>query len=232
MPEGIAQNLALLVERGGVLMLPLALLSVVSLALCLERAAFWLLSDGRARRARLDEAARLLRRGRVDEARRTIEGDRTPWADAVRRILDEPPGEAAAIAAAESVRPRLERFMSTLSTIITAAPLLGILGTVGGIIQSFRLLEAEAVLTDPRQVAGGIATALVTTAAGLVVALLTLFPYMVYRARVEQGLGRLEALAASCRAARGPAPHEAGPAASSATARTPGPAATAAASGG
>ncbi len=84
-----------------------------------------------------------------------------------------------------------------LSTIVTAAPMLGILGTVIGIIQSFELLGGDATITDPNQVSGGIAEALITTATGLVVALLALFPYMLFRGRQDRAIGRLESLATS-----------------------------------
>ena len=72
--------------------------------------------------------------------------------------------------------------------------MLGILGTVVGIIQSFELLGGDATITDPSQVSGGIAEALISTATGLVVALLALFPYMLFRSRQDRALGRLEVL--------------------------------------
>jgi biopolymer transport protein ExbB len=105
--------------------------------------------------------------------------------------------DAVAAEAIEDERHRLDRFMVTLSTIITAAPLLGILGTVLGIIQSFELLGGKSTLTDPTAVAGGIATALLTTAFGLVVALVTLFPYMAFKGQVGHALGRIEAMVAA-----------------------------------
>jgi len=87
--------------------------------------------------------------------------------------------------------------MVMLSTIITAAPLLGILGTVIGIIRSFNLLGEQRMLTDTRLVATGIAEALLTTALGLVIALVTLFPYMAFRKQADRALGRMESLIAS-----------------------------------
>jgi biopolymer transport protein ExbB len=116
-----------------------------------------------------------------------------------RRLLDRGRTEAAAMELAEEVRPSLERFGATLSTIITAAPLLGILGTVTGIIRSFELLAGEMAsdLSDPTQIAGGIAEALLTTAAGLVVAVVALFPYAIARAQQRRAFGRLEMLAAA-----------------------------------
>ena len=102
--------------------------------------------------------------------------------------------------------------MATLSTIITAAPLLGILGTVIGIIQSFNLLGVQETLTDPRTVSTGIAEALLTTALGLVVALVTLFPYMIFRSHVERSIGRMESLIAAAQQGAGLAPGERRPA--------------------
>jgi biopolymer transport protein ExbB len=83
-----------------------------------------------------------------------------------------------------------------LSTIITAAPMLGILGTVVGIIQSFGLLGSVDTVADPSAVAGGIAQALYTTAFGLIVALVTLFPYAIFRSLADKAFARLETLAA------------------------------------
>ena len=90
--------------------------------------------------------------------------------------------------------------MIALSTIITAAPLLGILGTVIGIISSFQVLSEQTAATDPRSVSHGIAEALLTTAAGLTIALVTLFPYMAFRGQIDRTLGRIELLAAATRA--------------------------------
>ena len=86
-----------------------------------------------------------------------------------------------------------------LSTIITAAPLIGILGTVLGIIDSFQLLSAAGSdpISDPTQVAGGIAKALITTAFGLIVSAFTLFPYALTRASASRCIGRLESIGAA-----------------------------------
>ena len=87
--------------------------------------------------------------------------------------------------------------MATLSTIITAAPMLGILGTVLGIIASFEILGADPSATDPSQVSLGIAEALITTATGLVIALVALFPYNAFRTQLDATLSRLELLASA-----------------------------------
>jgi biopolymer transport protein ExbB len=79
----------------------------------------------------------------------------------------------------------LERFINTLGTIAGVAPLLGLLGTVGGIIKSFNAINSGG-MGDPRMLSGGIAQALVTTAAGLMVAIPALIGYRYLRGRVDR----------------------------------------------
>ena len=67
--------------------------------------------------------------------------------------------------------------MALVSTIITAEPMLGILGTVTGIMQTFRALDASGDAANPLAATAGIGEALVTTAAGLIASLVLLFPY-------------------------------------------------------
>ena len=79
----------------------------------------------------------------------------------------------------------LERFINTLGTIAGVAPLLGLLGTVGGIIKAFNAINAGG-MGDPRMLSGGIAQALVTTAAGLCVAIPALIGYRYLRGRIDR----------------------------------------------
>ena len=88
---------------------------------------------------------------------------------------------------------RLERGMAAMDTIIAAAPMLGILGTVLGVIEAFEALAARST-PDPMAVTGGISSALIT-ASGLVIALCVLFPYGFFRTRVRERLGAIEATA-------------------------------------
>lgn len=177
-------------------MIPLLGLSVISVALILERCWFWIRTNRPRSLRRVGRMIDLLGSGDA-RAEGLIAGDGTIYGSVARSLTRKTPSQSAALAAVESVRPRLERWMVTLSTIITAAPLLGILGTVLGIIQSFNLLGQDQTLAEPSQVSAGIAEALLTTAAGLVVALVTLFPYMVFKGQVDRTLGRLESLIAA-----------------------------------
>jgi len=198
------EDLAGLIERGGIVMIPLIALSVVALGLVIERTWFWLSTNSISRVRRLSKILPLLAHGDA-KAKQAMLRDNSAYGRIYREIVNVRRGaiDAASLSAVESERPRLERFLTTLSTIITAAPLLGILGTVLGIIQSFEILSADQELKDPTAVSAGIAEALLTTAAGLLIALLALFPYTIFRSQVDRTLGRIEGLVAAVSAAAG-----------------------------
>jgi biopolymer transport protein ExbB len=189
-----------IMELGGWVMYPLLALSILSLALSIERFVFWRRLASRDSRQRLDTLGARLRAGDLAGARAIASLDRTAAGLLARRLVDQVAQargcitQDAARELLEAARTPLERFATTQSTIITAAPLLGILGTVLGIIRSFGVLSEARLVSDPGLVAGGIAEALYTTAFGLVVALITLFPYAWSRAQCDHALGRLEAL--------------------------------------
>lgn len=231
MSEALEQ-LGRVMERGGPVMIPLLVLSVIGLALVVERSWFWWSLHRGSRTRVYHELLTALRTGRRDLAASLAARDRGPYGHVAERMLAEGAGDGVALEAVEQVRPRIERFMTVLSTIVTAAPLIGILGTVLGIIQSFELLGSVDRIQDPGMVARGIATALLTTAGGLVVALLILFPFMTFRSQVDRSLGRLEALAAAARegetaarAVRPPALAPTAASAASAASAAPGPSA-------
>ena len=193
----LVEQIGMLIDRGGVVMIPLLVLSFVSLALIIERLLFWIATNGSGRVSRLAVLNDALRRGDRRACEGLLKGDRTPFGEVARRLVKGGATESVAIEAVEDQRGRFERYMNALSTIITAAPLLGILGTVIGIIQSFKLLGEQSTLADPREISAGIASALITTAFGLVIALFTLFPYMHFRGQVERALGRMESVIAA-----------------------------------
>jgi biopolymer transport protein ExbB len=85
----------------------------------------------------------------------------------------------------------LERFLNTLGTIAGISPLLGLLGTVTGIIKAFNAINAGGA-GDPRMLSGGIAEALVATAAGLCVAIPSLVAYRYLRGRVDRIVVEME----------------------------------------
>ena len=181
-----------IMSKGGLVMYPLLLCSLVSLTVIFERIIFW------CRRARSGDSE--LVQGMFDvaegrEPRATPEGHGATR-DYLAVVLaaglehrDLGPREAME-AAAQQQMASMKRGLGILHTIIAMAPLLGILGTVVGIIQSFDVL-GRAGISDPRAVTGGIAQALVTTAAGLSIAIATLIPYEYFAARVRRAAEKL-----------------------------------------
>jgi len=87
----------------------------------------------------------------------------------------------------------LARWLWALETTVTAAPLLGLLGTISGMIRAFKLFGSEG-LVDPRGVTGGVAEALIATAVGLFIALVALFAFNFFSQRQAQVMDAMEQL--------------------------------------
>jgi biopolymer transport protein ExbB len=178
-----------LIERGGVwVMVPLVMCSIVSLGFIIERVAFWVRYVRGRDRDLVEEFLRLVDEGNYDLAAKRAQGSADPVVGVlhcglVHRNYDL---VSALEMSASAEVARMERFIPLLDTIITLSPLLGILGTVVGIIDSFGLLSASATVQDPQAVTGGIAQALVTTATGLVIAIATLIAHNYFRARADR----------------------------------------------
>lgn len=196
-PDAI-QQLTGVFSRGGWVMWPLLVLSIVSVAVSLERAAFWLRLHSSGHRARMQRLSELLRGGDREALKAAAAKDRSLYGEVASDLASRRwVADAATIEFTERYRPDFDRFTAVLATIVTAAPLLGILGTVLGIIRSFELLGAGEAIGDISGVAAGIAEALITTAFGLMVALVSLFPWMVFRAQADRCIGQIERLVAA-----------------------------------
>ena len=187
-----------LFEKGGIVMYPLLACSLVSLTLILERGLFWIREKRRADDCVVNDVLELARLRKYEQIKKGTEGA----SDYVVRVLlcglvhkEYSLSKAMEMAALEEIK-RMKKYLPVLDTIITAAPLLGILGTVIGIIHSFDML-GRAGIQDPQAVTSGIAQALVTTAAGLLIAIFTLFPYNYFMSKVEKAGIRIEKYATS-----------------------------------
>jgi biopolymer transport protein ExbB len=174
------------------MMVPLALCSLVSVTIIIERLLFFR-RIGQAHGG--EDVLAFVHERRVGEARAAADGTPLP----VMRVLlaglahlSDPSGamESAGIAEISVMR----RGLPALDTIITLAPLLGLLGTIIGMIGSFNVMASSA-LGQPHAVTGGVAEALVCTAAGIAVAVITLIPYNYFRARIERETEGIEAYA-------------------------------------
>lgn len=190
-------------------MWPLLLLSVLAVAMSIERGVFWARAHKPGRRKWIGLIVEKLASGDGAAARELAADDRTLYGDALAAALRDPPTPTPQIL--DDAAHHAGRFAASLSVIITAAPLLGILGTVLGIIESFDLLGSGERVRDISLVAAGIAEALITTAFGLTVALVTLFPHMAFRSHAARAMASVETIAAVARAGARPAARQSPP---------------------
>jgi len=177
-----------IVRAGGPLMWPIILCSIAAAAIVLER--LWTLQD-----------RRVLPRELTPKVWQLIESNQIN--DKVIQALEQnsPLGRVLAAGLANRHRSRevmmerledtgrhviheLQRFLNTLGTIAAVSPLLGLLGTVIGIIRSFNAITAGG-MGDPRALSGGIGEALIATAAGLTVAIPSLLAHRALQSKVD-----------------------------------------------
>lgn len=177
-----------IVQAGGWLMLPIILCSIIAIAIVIER--FWTLNPariaprniladvwGKIKHNQLDAAQ--LRELRVSSPLGQILSAGLVNSKAGRSIMTESIEQAAS-----HVVHDLERYLSTLGTIAAITPLLGLLGTVLGMIRVFSEIMAQGT-GNANALAGGISEALITTAAGLCVGIPALMFYRMFLRRVE-----------------------------------------------
>ncbi len=185
-------------KNGGPVMYPLLLCSIISLTVIIERIFFWLGVGMRRNQTLVNEVLELCRKGDWEAVRKRAAGSRNYVVRVlISGILHR---EYSLIKAMESAADeeigRMRRFMGILDTMITVAPLLGIFGTVLGIIESFDMLGSVGI-EHPKAVTGGIAQALITTASGLGIAIVCVFPYNYFNSRIEHAARIIEKYATS-----------------------------------
>ncbi|AFZ29943.1 MotA/TolQ/ExbB proton channel family protein [Gloeocapsa sp. BRSZ] len=170
-----------LFAAGGIVMWPLLAFSIIAIALIIERIAFWARINRRQGRV-VRDVLNLYRKdnvvGAIDKLKQNAD---LPMARIFLAALEleQPNPEEFRLALeseAQAEIPQLKRFNTIFDTIISLSPLLGLLGTVLGLINSFASLNlGDLGGTQTAGVTSGISEALVSTAAGLVVAIFTLF---------------------------------------------------------
>lgn len=161
--------------RGGFVMWPLLLCSVTGLAIVLDRLWFFFVSSRTEDGDLVGEALAAVSAGRQLEAMQMLRRRRGAAGNVLATALAHA-GEPESVVKDAMTRAgraellRMQRGLGTLEAIITVAPLLGLLGTVTGIIRTFNVIGEMVGLHSPAQVAPGIAEALLTTAFGLMIA--------------------------------------------------------------
>ncbi|MGB5684530.1 MAG: MotA/TolQ/ExbB proton channel family protein [Candidatus Electrothrix sp.] len=182
-----------LIHNGGAVMWPLLACSVIVLTIIIERSLFWAGMRRQRNRTLRDEVLTLA--GSMDWKQIKEKTDHCD--DAIVRVLKigilhkDYDMNKAMEAEAQHLHKKMTQFMTVLDTMITVAPLLGILGTVIGIISSFKML-GNSGMADPKLVTGGIAQALITTATGLTISIFTVFPYNYYKSRIDNAAHLME----------------------------------------
>ncbi len=182
-----------LILKGGPVMYPLLICSLISLTITIERIIFWSNEKRRMDRKLLDEIFGEIEKGFYEKALSLGNKSKDYMVKIVCYALTHHKSSRINMLemAADDEIDKMKRGMAILDTIITMAPLLGILGTVTGIIVSFDFL-GKAGVEDPKAVTGGIAQALITTAAGLTVALATIVPYNYFIVKLERAARKIE----------------------------------------
>ncbi len=192
---GVFDRFHQMMTRGGPLMWPILVCSVVALSAALNRCFFFfhyrvLVKMGAATfRAMLADVAA----GRVKEALAASEGVPSAQVAVFRAGLEVPRAGFADALRHEAVGQiqLMRKKMMLLDTVVTVAPMFGILGTVTGIISSFDLM-GEMGVEDPTGVTAGIAEALLTTAFGLTASITALLPFNYFGAVTRRNTRELE----------------------------------------
>lgn len=195
MMDVTTSSLRMLMDRGGLLMWPLLFCSFLTVTVVAERLIVYSVAAMGARRGRLavKKLYAALAAGQPEEAI-TIGKKAGP----VGRFLAEGIAQRdyglseGLEEAGQQTLSRLSKRLSILDTMVTLAPMLGILGTVTGIIGSFHLLGTADAGADPATVSVGIAEALLTTASGLVVSMVALVPFNMFKSRLLAWARKLE----------------------------------------
>jgi biopolymer transport protein ExbB len=194
-PQGLFDGAFALFDRGGPVMWPILVCSLMGLTVTLERLfAFWKYNTANFYfRRKQTTLIALTREGKFDEAVQCAKQADSPICRVLVNALENrDTGFQETLEAASQLElDRLRRGLSVLDTTITVAPMLGILGTVTGIINTFNLLSA-AGMENPIGATAGIAEALITTAAGLIVAIACLFPFNFLVAQIKRRTNELE----------------------------------------
>ena len=178
--------------KGGWVMWPILFSFFLALCVILDRIVWWLQLQGRLRPANQEKARQALGTGDFHQAHQLSENTTDPFLKNLYEGITH--AHTSMLAAmqlhATHLIEKSEARMWVLSTMITLAPLLGLFGTVVGIMGSFSFVGDEQLAAT--KVSGGIAEALIATACGIAIAILCLLPYNFFRKRISVLRGSLE----------------------------------------
>ncbi len=188
------------IKSGGLIMIPMFALTALALLMIAERFFTLYILNGKG----TDQASSIIRAtisGQLDEARDKASNARTAVARTLHACLSR--HEVGSHAMEDAIQeqllyemPKLQRFLGGIAILAAVAPLLGLLGTVTGIIRTFGVIQSFGN-ANPSLMAGGISEALITTAAGLIIAIPLLLAHSLLKGRVQTILSDAEKHAAT-----------------------------------
>ncbi len=184
--------------RGGVMMYPLLLSALIAMAVILERI-YTLRRIYVTSPAWVSKMFKYLKGGEIKKAEEACRKLKTPISTVVLAGIEhfENPLEEMELSMknqAEAWVPLFEKRVEVIDTVITAAPLMGLLGTITGMMASFQVLSEKGV-NEPHAITGGVAEALIATATGLVIALVCLVAYNFLTAQIKFYIYEIESVA-------------------------------------
>ena len=172
-------------HQGGPVMWPILIVSIIALTVVIERCFWWGGRWFRRDPKRIEKVFTAIEQGDTTEASRLSRGSRDPVLRMMWNGLNHQHTSlqgALQVAAGIEIK-RAGRFLVVMDTLVTLAPLLGLLGTITGLIRSFSFLGNEELAVQA--VTGGIAEALIATACGLGIAIFALIPFNFFTSRVS-----------------------------------------------
>ena len=196
-----------LFHRGGPIMYPVLLTAIFAVCIVVERIAWWLNLSRKRDASTLDKVFAAVEAGNSYDAIALSSTSEDPVVRMIHHGLNHRHSslQSALEVAAGHELQRAGRFLTAMDTVVTLGPLLGLLGTVTGIMGAFSSIGSSELAVE--KVTGGIGEALIATAFGLGIAIVTLIPMNFFHARVARLQFELEAAAtnvALLRSAREP----------------------------
>ena len=196
--ENVSSDIGLfdLLVKGGYMMIPLYALFVLAIYIFVERM-INLKKASKTPKGMVDQVKMMVQSGNIQQAKMICQGEDTPVSNMIAKGLERIGSPLKNIEVAiENVGKveiyKLEKNLNLLATISGAAPMIGFLGTVTGMIQAFIAIAQEEGMISPKLLSAGIYEAMITTAAGLVVGILAYLGYNYLVSQVSKLIHNME----------------------------------------